>query len=230
MGMRRRVRQVLQALLWEEPQRNQYTGWHDRELMTMGRWSYGHPEVIAYGGEDGHVNIGPFVSIGAATRFLVGGNHRLDLITTSPLNEPGAPWPEGHNGTRGDITIGPDVWIGRGATILSGVTIGAGAVVAACSVVTRDVEPYWLVAGNPARPKHRRLPDLDCERLLALAWWDWPDEHIRAARRLLHSEDVQALCEYGERIGAQPRVESIDVADVTGEGGPDDCVTGLRER
>ena len=203
MGMRRRVRGWVQALLWEEPARNGYTGWHARELLTMGRWSYGRPEVIAYGGDDARVNVGAFVSIGAGTRFLVGGYHRLDLITTSPLSEPGAPQPEGHNGSRGDVTVGPDVWIGRGATILSGVTIGAGAVIAAYAVVTRDVEPYWMVAGNPARPKHRRLSDTDCERLLTLAWWDWPDEHIRAARHLLHSSDVDALCDYGAKISSQ---------------------------
>jgi acetyltransferase-like isoleucine patch superfamily enzyme len=159
----------------------------------MGRHSYGEPEVIAYRGNNGRVIVGPFVSIAADVRFLVGGNHRTDIITTSPMHTLGVPPPEGHNSTRGDVTVGPDVWIGRGATIMAGVTIGAGAVIAACSVVVRDVPPYMIVGGNPAQSIRRRFSDRDCEKLLALAWWDWPDDQITAALPLLRSADIDAL-------------------------------------
>ena len=74
----------------------------------------------------------------------------------------------------GGVEIGPDVWIGSGALIARGVKIGTGAIVAANAVVTRDVEPYTLVAGNPARAKRRRFPDALCERLLASEWWRYP--------------------------------------------------------
>ncbi len=85
-------------------------------------------------------------------------------------------------------TLGPDTWIGHGAIVRPDVTIGAGAVVAAGAVVTRDVPPYMIVAGIPATPLRARFPDAIAERMLALAWWDWPHERLRAAL-----EDFRAL-------------------------------------
>lgn len=77
--------------------------------------------------------------------------------------------------------LGPDCWVGHGAIIKPEVTLGAGAVVAAGAVVTGDVDPYMIVAGVPARPLRRRFPPAIAERLLALAWWDWPHQDLRAA-------------------------------------------------
>jgi phosphonate metabolism protein (transferase hexapeptide repeat family) len=79
------------------------------------------------------------------------------------------------------VTIGDDVWIGHGAIVLPGRTIGTGAVVAAGAVVTRDVAPYAIVAGVPARPIKTRFPQEIAERLMALAWWDWSHEAIHRA-------------------------------------------------
>lgn len=81
----------------------------------------------------------------------------------------------------GDTTVGNDVWIGREATIMPGVTIGDGAVVGAHSVVTKDVEPYAVVAGNPARHLRVRFDPDDVDRLLAVRWWDWPVEDVPGA-------------------------------------------------
>ena len=78
-------------------------------------------------------------------------------------------------------TLGPDTWIGHGAVIKPDVTIGAGAVVAAGAVVTRDVAPYMIVAGVPAQPLRARFAAPVADRLLALAWWDWPHDTLRAA-------------------------------------------------
>jgi phosphonate metabolism protein (transferase hexapeptide repeat family) len=77
--------------------------------------------------------------------------------------------------------LGPDCWIGHGAIVRPDVTVGAGAVVAAGAVVTKDVAPYTIVAGVPATTLRRRLPEAVGERLLALAWWDWPHDRLRAA-------------------------------------------------
>jgi phosphonate metabolism protein (transferase hexapeptide repeat family) len=77
--------------------------------------------------------------------------------------------------------LGPDTWIGHGAVVRPGLSIGTGAVVAAGAVVTKDVEPYVIVAGVPAVPLRRRLPEGVVRRLLALAWWDWPHDRLRAA-------------------------------------------------
>lgn len=80
---------------------------------------------------------------------------------------------------KGDIVIGNDVWIGYEAVILAGVTIGDGAVIGARAVVTKDVAPYTVVGGVPARPIKKRFSDGTIQRLLELRWWDWPEERIR---------------------------------------------------
>ncbi len=78
-------------------------------------------------------------------------------------------------------TLGHDCWIGHGAIVRPEVTVGIGAIVAAGAVVTKDVPPFAIVAGVPARPLRARFPDDVAERLLALAWWDWPHERLRDA-------------------------------------------------
>ncbi len=94
---------------------------------------------------------------------------------------------------RGRLAVlGHDTWIGAQAMVKPEVTVGHGAVVAAGAVVTKDVEPYWIVSGVPARPMRRRLPEATAARLMALAWWDWPHDRLRAALddfRALPAED-----------------------------------------
>ena len=193
-----KLQTYLRRLLGKGPLRNTYTGWHDAELLSMGRHSYGWPQIIAYEGDNGRVHVGSFVSIAADVTFLVGGNHRVDLITTSPMLGL-IPWvPEGHNWTKGDITIGPDVWIGRNATIMSGVTVGTGAIVGAHAVVASDVRPYAIVVGNPAREIRRRFSDTECDSLLSIAWWDWSDEMIREALPILRSGDIASLVRFAK--------------------------------
>lgn len=89
--------------------------------------------------------------------------------------------------------IGPDTWIGHGAIVKPDVTIGAGAVVAAGAVVTRDVDPYMIVAGTPARPLRPRFPAAIVDRMLALAWWDWPHDALRAALADFRSLPAEAF-------------------------------------
>jgi virginiamycin A acetyltransferase len=141
--------------------------------------------------------IGKFCSIAHGASFVLnGGNHFADRLSTFPFPifgeafgapDPG-PWPN-----RGGITIGHDVWIGWDATILPGVTVGDGAIIATKAVVASDVPPYAIVAGNPAKVVKYRLPEADIERMLALAWWDWPIERIAAASTALMQADVVAL-------------------------------------
>lgn len=94
---------------------------------------------------------------------------------------------------RGDTVIGNDVWLGYESLVLPGVTIGDGAVVAARSVVSRDVPPYSVVAGNPARVVRVRYDEPEVERLLRLAWWNWPVARVTAAVPLLVAGDVDGL-------------------------------------
>ena len=93
------------------------------------------------------------------------------------------------------VTIGHDVWIGHGAIILPGRNIGTGAVVAAGAVVTRDVAPYTIVAGTPAKPVRQRFPGPVAERLQALAWWDWDHERLRVALPDFRALTIEAFLE-----------------------------------
>ncbi len=93
------------------------------------------------------------------------------------------------------VTLGHDIWIGHGVTVLAGVTIGTGAAVGAGAVVSKDVAPYSIVAGVPARPLKERFPPEIAERLQALAWWDWPHDQLRAALPDFRGLEIEAFLE-----------------------------------
>lgn len=148
--------------------------------------------------------IGSFCSIGSGAAFVMAGNqgHRNDWISTFPfywMSE--VPTFEGaENGYRpaGDTVIGNDVWIGSEAIIMPGVTIGDGAVIGTRAVVTRDVEPYAIVGGNPARIIRKRFGDDRIALLLDLRWWEWSDDQLRVAMPILTSGNVERLHEHWE--------------------------------
>lgn len=126
-------------------------------------------------------------------------NHRLGSVTTYPFNVFGGSWQENtpdHMSQlpfKGDTVIGNDVWIGRESIIMPGVKIGDGAIIAACSVVTKDVEPYSVVGGNPARFIKKRFNDELIELLLEFKWWDLPPEKLVAVLPLLCDFDLEKV-------------------------------------
>ncbi|CAM5273954.1 hypothetical protein GCM10010261_59830 [Streptomyces pilosus] len=115
----------------------------------------------------------PFLTVGGSW------DEHFDLITDLP--------------GRGDTVVGNDVWFGHGGTVMPGVRIGHGAIVAAGSVVTGDVPDYCIVGGNPARLIRTRHDAADIARLLAVAWWDWPVQHITKHVRTIMSGTVADL-------------------------------------
>lgn len=141
--------------------------------------------------------IGRFCSIAAETRFIMnGGNHATDWFTTYPFPVFGHGWEEAAPEAwphRGDTMVGHDVWIGWGATIMPGVTIGHGAIIATRSVVTRDVEPFAVVGGNPAERIRYRFDEETRARLLEIAWWDWEPDRISRNLGAICSGDLAAL-------------------------------------
>ena len=146
-------------------------------------------DAVLYGFGPERLIIGRFCAIAAKVRFLMAGaNHADHGPSTYPFGVFGAGWADTMDivmsaPSRGDTVVGHDVWLGYSALVLPGVRIGHGAVVAAASVVARDVPPYAIVAGNPARVIRSRFPEEDVARLLRAAWWDWPidlvTEHAR---------------------------------------------------
>ncbi|GFK93060.1 Streptogramin A acetyltransferase [Fundidesulfovibrio magnetotacticus] len=142
--------------------------------------------------------IGAFAAIASRVRFLMhGGVHAMDGLSTYPFGifpGWGRPLPQDARPLR-DTVVGCDAWIGYGSVILPGRRIGHGAVVGAGSVVTRDVEPYCIVGGNPARVIRRRFDVATVERLLELAWWSWPAGRIARSLDAIERGDVEALAD-----------------------------------
>ncbi len=142
------------------------------------------------------LKIGKFCSIACGTKFLFNSaNHALDSLSTYPFPLFFEEWNlEKEKVTdawdnRGDIVIGNDVWIGYEAVILSGVTIGDGAIIGTRAVVTKDVQPYTIVGGVPAKPIRKRFDEKVIEELLKIKWWDWTEEKI--ARNI---ENIKTGC------------------------------------
>lgn len=143
--------------------------------------------------------IGKYCCLARQIRFLMNGaNHSLAGLSAYPFYIFGGDWaafppPDESSTSKGDTVVGNDDWIGFGATILPGVTIGDGAIVGACSVVTRDVPPYAIVGGNPARVIRTRFTDDVVAELLDIRWWDWPVEKVTANLKAIVSGDLEAL-------------------------------------
>ena len=169
----------------------------------LGDYSY-----IVNDGDVIYTTIGKFCSIAAYVRIKP-GNHPMQRALQSHFTyrasayfDDAADEAEFFDWRRSTpVTIGHDVWIGHGAIVLAGRTIGTGAVVAAGAIVTKDVGAYEIVAGNPAKPIKRRFPSETAERMLALAWWDWPHERLRAALSDFRKLGAEAFVErYGRDV------------------------------
>lgn len=149
--------------------------------MDVGEYTYGTGNITVHRWTSGErVKIGKFCSVATNVHIMIDGNHRMDTFSTFPFREV-LSWgecPRNNWGKRAPI-IGNDVWIGMNSTIYSGCTIGDGAVIAGNSVVTKDVPPYAIVGGNPARIIKYRFSPAIIERLLKAQWWNLPLEVIR---------------------------------------------------
>jgi len=144
------------------------------------------------------LSIGKFCMIASGVTFIMNGaNHLTDSISTYPFAIFGNGWENAMEGksypTKGDTKIGNDVWIGYNATIMAGVTIGDGAIIATNSTVVKDVEPYSIVGGNPAKEIKKRFSDEEIAKLLALKWWDKDLEWISENVSKLTGMDIDGL-------------------------------------
>jgi virginiamycin A acetyltransferase len=143
--------------------------------------------------------IGKFCSIACGAKFIMtSANHTLKSLSTYPFPIFYDEWDETSNpvdawDNRGDIVIGNDVWIGYEAVILSGVQIGDGAIIGTRAVVTKDVPPYTIVGGVPAKLIRKRFDDDKIAALQKLQWWNWPAEKIKASLPAIQKGDLEML-------------------------------------
>ena len=161
----------------------------------IGKYTYGEMPKIHW--KSANLTIGKFCSIASNCHIYLGGNHRTDWITTYPFGHihkdvftfDGV----GHPKTNGDVIIGNDVWIADNVTIMSGIVIGDGAVIANNSHIVKNVEPYSIVGGNPAKLIKYRFTKEQINQLLLLKWWDLDDIQINKIVPLLCNSDIDKL-------------------------------------
>ena len=160
----------------------------NNENYFIGEFTYGKP-IIRDWKDETKLSIGKFCSIADNVQIFLGGGHHYEYISTYPFNT--MLFPDLVNNhvldrtSNGDVNIGNDVWIGMNVIILSGVEIGNGAVVAAGSVVVKNVMPYAIVGGNPAKFIKFRFTSDTITYLEDLKWWDWPIEKIKEYKSVL---------------------------------------------
>jgi virginiamycin A acetyltransferase len=169
-------------------------------MYSIGKFSYADqvPLVLAdkYNPQATLI-IGSFCGIGPNVTILLGLEHRPDWVTVYPFNRFMIEYNDlkGNPATKGSVVIGNDVWIGMNSLILSGVTIGDGAVIGACSVVTKNVDPYTIVAGNPAKVIRKRFDQETIDKLLEIKWWNWKMDRVKENMPLLLSNKIKEFIE-----------------------------------
>ncbi|MBQ6843138.1 MAG: CatB-related O-acetyltransferase [Agathobacter sp.] len=169
------------------------------DLVQVGRATYGDLNILNFG-DSCHVRIGNYCSIAASVLFVACADHHLNHISTYPFKVQCLGTHTQEAISKGDIVLEDDVWIGQAATILSGVHIGQGAVVAAGAMVTKDVPPYAIVGGNPARIIKYRFDEALIEELLKIDYAKLEPEQVEA-----HLDDLYAELSTAKQLEWLPK-------------------------
>ncbi len=150
------------------------------QRVSVGKFTYGYRlKTFRLFGRKGRIKIGKYCSISNDVKILDAGEHDYTRVTTFPVSLLGKSKIKNDEFSKGPVEIGNDVWIGEGAYILYGVKIGDGAVIGAGAIVAKEVPPYAIVVGNPAKIIKMRFSDEIINKLLRIKWWNWSIDKVR---------------------------------------------------
>lgn len=174
---------------------------HHLYLIESGKYSFGVPNIVSYGGEKEKLIIGNYCSIAAGATFILSGEHYTNTFTTYTLKNHCFGEKKDETLCKGPIKICDDVWIGYNATILSGITIGQGAIVGANSLVTKNVEPYSIVGGNPAKFIKYRYSSEIIEEMKKIDFSKIEPEQLKFIEELVYKKlDIETLKKIKEHL------------------------------
>lgn len=155
----------------------------------IGEYTYGLPKIFKLE-DSSQIQIGKFCSFANDVKIFLDGEHEVENISTYPFGyfKDFKTKKRYITKSKGKVTIGNDVWVGYGVTILSGVNVGDGAVLGACSLITKDIPPYTIVGGVPAKIIKKRFDDKTIKNLLKTKWWNWSNEKIQKNTEILSNK------------------------------------------
>jgi acetyltransferase-like isoleucine patch superfamily enzyme len=178
------------AFLYLQYKKEEYLFYRSKKYITSwGEGSYGIPVINSYD-KKSTVSVGKYVSIASNVSFLLGAHHKRGLITTFPIDRINSYKKTSDANERGNITIGSDVWIGYGATVIGPVSIGDGAIIGAHALVVRDVPPYAVVGGVPAKILKYRFTEEQIQKLLTIKWWNWGNKTVQTREVDIYSDNI----------------------------------------
>lgn len=195
--LKKRIEYIIFKNRWRKKNRHNNTipiKYFPIEMVNVGKYTYGPLNIFYWGAENEKLEIGNFVSIAPEVKFILGGNHEMKTFTTFPFKVICFKDNKIEALTKGKISIKDDVWIGMNTLIMSGVTIGQGAIIAAGSVISKDVPPYAIVGGNPAKViKYRFSQDL-IEEMVKIDWRKVELKKIKDVKEELYQNlDINVL-------------------------------------
>ena len=203
--------------------------YEEENIVTLGASSYVNGADLWFGGGNmpHHILIGRYCSLSCQLVFLVSLNHNYKAVSTYPKFN-NSPVISSKNPRQ--VIIGNDVWIGYGATVLSGVKIGNGAVIGAGAVVTKDIPPYAIAGGNPARVIKYRFNEETIKKFLAVKWWKWDSQKITDNLPLMNDVEKFLETHYFPTLEEFPDDEFTQKLNNFAGGGAGDLPTHSRLR